>query len=275
MRLASVAVVALLSSVALVGCGDDSGGIELSDEQASTTTEVVEDVEDTDTDSGDDAEAREAIVTYIAGSNGSLIDRVSGQCVADALLGDLSADGLDTITAGGDFDLTAFSTSDADLLVSALDECVDLEDAAEAFADGITEEASLPVTEDEAECASAEFASEYAGAGEFIAAVTSMSEDEAGGKLFEALGPCISPESAVGFMTTILGEQGLDPALSECVATKLVETLGVEGLMAGIAATGSGGDSTDIETASADAGAACAAEGLGVDPGVGGGLSGN
>lgn len=272
MRLASVAVLALLSSVALVGCGDDSGNIELGEGRATTTEATETTVEESDADPAD----REAIVGYIAGADGSIIDRVAGQCVADAVIDDISADGLDTISAGGDFDLSDFSSEDGDLMIAALDECVDIEDAAASFAEGIMSEDGLPISAEEAECAANEFAAGYDGSGSFISSVIEMDEEESGAKLFEVLGGCISDESAVNFMAAILGEQGLDDSLATCVSGHLVTELGAAGLMEAIATSGSGGNSEELESLSAEAGAACAGSMEGTLPSdIGGGLSGN
>jgi hypothetical protein len=271
-----VAVLAFVSSVALVGCGDN-GTISISKEDTSTTV-----ADDTGDDSGDaSGDDREALITYVLGEENPLGDEAAGECVADAILDQLSPDALDTVRTGGDFALSPFSEEDAALIVGALDECIDLEDAVATFAEGIASEDSLPLSEDEARCAATEFAAEYTGAGEFIAAVGAMDEDESGERLFTALGPCMTDESAVTFMSTLLVEQGMTDELATCVAQGIVDRLGAASLLEAIASSATGGDSSALEAASEEAGADCASEGLGdgggsvTIPPIGGGLSGN
>ena len=60
MRLASLAVLALVSSVSLVGCGDSGGGITISKEPAATTTAA----DDDNGDSGSDDD-RQAVIDYV------------------------------------------------------------------------------------------------------------------------------------------------------------------------------------------------------------------
>ncbi|MFN8051161.1 MAG: hypothetical protein U0Q22_07000 [Acidimicrobiales bacterium] len=279
MRIASVALLALVSSVALAGCGSDGGGITISKDRPTTTSDSSSD----DGDGSDrSADERDALISYVVGADSTIMDDSQGECVADSAISDLSDDAFDTFAAGGDFDLSKFSKSDAKAIVAGLDECVDIKDALAAFSEGISSEAGLPITEDEAACTSKEFAAEYDGAGQFIEAISSMSEDESGAKLFEAMGPCLSDETATAFMSSLLVDQGMDQALSDCVAQNVVGELGAEGLLKAISEAGTSGGSKALNDASASAGASCAASGLGgagggtvTVPPIGGGLSGN
>ena len=279
MRLASVAVLAMLSSVALVGCGGSEGNITIS--KANTTTTAADDSgDDGDSGSSGDASDRDALIDFLVDEDDSAIERDGGECVADAVIDDLSADGIQAVRDATGFDLTALPDDDRQLLVDALDGCIDMDDALTKFAEGISSDESFPITADEAACAAKEYSKEYGGAGEFIEAVSTMSEEDAGVKLFSALGPCMTPESAVAFMTSLLSDQGLTGDLASCVAQAIVDDLGVGPLLEAIAASGTGGDSSVLQDASAAAGAKCATEGAGGDPSVtippiGGGLSGN
>ena len=276
MRLASLAVLALVSSVSLVGCGDSGGGITISKEPAATTTAA----DDDNGDSGSDDD-RQAVIDYVVGVGEDNIDPEAGECVADAVLGDLSADGLDTIRDSGEFDLTDFGSDDNDLLVGALDDCVELDQALRAFSEGITSQADLPLSEDEAQCVSGGFAEEFTKAGEFIAAVTAMDDDEAGARFFEALGPCMTDESAVTFLAGILSSQGQDEASAQCVAESVVGTAGAQTMLGWFSEASTSGDSSELEVALSRGFLDC-----GVDtgdgsapvesiPSIGGGLSGN
>ena len=276
MRLASLAVLALVSSVSLVGCGDSGGGITISKEPAATTTAA----DDDNGDSGSDDD-RQAVIDYVVGVGEDNIDPEAGECVADAVLGDLSADGLDTIRDSGEFDLTDFGSDDNDLLVGALDECVELDQALRAFSEGITSQADLPLSEDEAQCVSGGFAEEYTKAGEFIAAVSAMDDDEAGARFFEALGPCMTDESAVTFLAGILSSQGQDEATAQCVAESVVGSAGAEPMLGWYSEASTSGDSSELEEAlsrglldcGVDAGDGSApVESI---PSIGGGISGN
>lgn len=259
MRLAALAIVALCSSVALVGCGDTGGNISKSGASgdASTTTQADSGDDGGDTGDSDDPD-REALITYVAGSDGNQLDRQQGDCVADAVLDDISDSGLSTVRRGGDFDLTTFESDDADLLVGALDDCVPLEDAVSSFQEGISGDAAFPLSDSEAECTSLSFSKEYKGSGEFIAAVTAMSEEEAGSRLFDAMGGCISVDSAKTFMTSTLSGQGMTDELSSCVAGYIVDQLGVEGLLDAISESGTTGTSKTLEDVSVAAGTECA-----------------
>ena len=276
MRLASLAVLALVSSVSLVGCGDSGGGITISKEPAATTTAA----DDDNGDSGSDDD-RQAVIDYVVGVGEDNIDPEAGECVADAVLGDLSADGLDTIRDSGEFDLTDFGSDDNDLLVGALDDCVELDQALRAFSEGITSQADLPLSEDEAQCVSGGFAEEYTKAGEFIAAVSAMDDDEAGARFFEALGPCMTDESAVTFLAGLLSSQGQDEAKAQCVAESVVGSAGAETMLGWFSDASTSGDSSELEEALSRGLLDC-----GVDtgdgsapvesiPSIGGGISGN
>jgi len=268
-RIKSIALLALVSSVALVGCGgDDKGGINVSDKKTTTTEASAED--DKSSEASD--EDREAVVSYIADSPNDFGDEDAGECVADAILGDISADGLATIKDGGDFDLENFSDDDGELLISGLDECVPLDDALDAFAEGIASDEQIPLSAEEARCAAEEFAQDYSGTGEFIREVSAMDDDESGMGILSALGPCMTPESAVTFMSTIMGEE-LGEELGQCVAQSIVDQLGVEGMLKAFADSATGSDSA-LTTASEAAATECAAQGLAPDAGVGGGLDG-
>lgn len=276
MRLASLAVLALFSSVALVGCGDDGGGgIEIADDTA-TTTEAEQ-----GSDGGESAGDTDALIDYLADSEANIIDTAEAECVAEAA-NDLSADGYDVVAEGDDLDLSDFSDDDADVLAAAFDECIDFDDLVTKFGEQMTSQAELPLTEDEAQCAAAGFAEAYEGAGEFIREVSSLSDDEAGVQIFEALGPCITDESAVAFMASIMSGQGQDDTTSQCVAEAVVGQLGAEAMLDGFAEAGVSGSSPELEGAITEAITVCGdAGGFGGDvpvdtiPGIGGGLSGN
>ena len=165
---------------------------------------------------------------------------------------------MGTIRSGGDFDLTSFGTDDVAVIVEALDTCVPLDSAVAAFAEGVAGTDGLPITVAEATCASTEFASEFGGAGQFIEAVSTMTEEESGSRLLTALGGCITDEGAASFMTNILAGQGMDQETANCVATSLVDILGKEELMAAIVDAGSNGSSAELETATTSSATACA-----------------
>ena len=277
MRLASLAVLALVSSVSLVGCGDSGGGIPISKEPAATTTTAAD---DDNGDSGSDGD-RQAVIDYVVGVGEDNIDPEAGECVADAVLGELSADGVGTIRDSGEVDLTDYGSDDNDLLVGALDDCVGLDQALRAFSEGITSQADLPLSEDEAQCVSGGFAEEYTKAGEFIAAVSAMDDDEAGARFFEALGPCMTDESAVTFLAGILSSQGQDEATAQCVAESVVGSAGAETMLGWFSEASTSGDSSELEEALSRGLLDC-----GVDtgdgsapvesiPSIGGGISGN
>lgn len=277
MRLASLAVLALFSSVALVGCGDDGGGISISKESATSTTAADDDNGDNGEPASDDD--RQAVIDYVIGVGEENIDPESGECVADAVVGDLSTDGLDTIRQGDEFDLTDFGSDDTDLLVGALDDCVDLDQALRAFSEGISSQADLPLTEDEAQCVSAGFAADYTKAGEFIAAISAMDDDEAGTTFFAALGPCMSDETAVAFLTEVMSSQGEDDVTAQCVAETVVGTVGAQAMLEGFAEASTSGSSADLEAALTqaivDCGGSAGDEPVETIPSIGGGISGN
>lgn len=270
MRLTSLAAVVLFSSVALVGCGDDGGGITISKDKATTT------VGSDGTDDGASSDDRNALIDYLADSEANVIDADQAACVADTAA--LSATGYGVARKASDLDLSDFSADDADELAKAFDQCIDFDQLVATFGDQMTGQAELTLTDDEAACAATEFAKGYSGSGDFIRNVSQMGDDEAGVKIFEALGPCLSDESAVAFMTGIVSSQGEDAATAQCVSKAVVGEMGAEAMLKGFAEAGTSGTSPDLERAMTTAIVGCggSAEDVPAEtlPDIGGGLSG-
>ena len=113
------------------------------------------------------------------------------------------------------------------------------------------------------------------------AAVSAMDDDEAGARFFEALGPCMTDESAVTFLAGILSSQGQDEATAQCVAESVVGSAGAETMLGWFSEASTSGDSSELEEALSRGLLDC-----GVDtgdgsapvesiPSIGGGISGN
>jgi len=282
----SVAVLALFSSVALVGCGGGGGDIEISKDQPTTTVESDGGESDGGESDGSSSGSRDDLVDFLADSEAGVISPDEAECIADSVDG-LSEDAYGIAADGGDLDLSVFSDDDADTLVAAFDDCIRYDDLVERFAEQMTSQAGLPLTDDEGACAAATFAEEYGGSGEFIREVSALGDEEAGVKIFEALGPCISDESAVGFLTQILETQGQDETVAACVAEAVVDDVGAEAMLKGFAEAGTSGTSPELEGSMTSALLSCGGDDFGAGddfgsddsmttiPGIGGGISGN
>lgn len=273
-RFAFLALIGL-STLLLAGCGDDSGDIVEADN--SPTTEKRDSADTTvPDDSGDDEVSpgqHETLVDYLSGDESSFAGDEEAQCIAEQVENELSDDSFEGIADSAEFGLTDFADEDVERMVAAIDDCVDLDDAVNAFGEGIASADNLPMTAEEANCAAESFAADFDGAGEFVQAISEMDEEEAGIKMLDSMGECISDETAIKFVEQIIQQQGVSKADSNCVAKESVNALGKTDLMGAIAAMGAG-DTTGAKAAAFTKALTAAATTCGVNLGAGAGGSG-
>lgn len=268
-RFAFLALVGL-STLLLASCSDDSGDIVQADGPTTSVKPTTSDA--SDSSASDDQ--HETLVAYLSGDEASFAGDDEASCIADEIEDELSDESFEGIADSEEFGLTDFAKADVDRVVAAIDDCVDLDDAVDAFGEGIASADNLPMTADEASCAAESFAEDFEGAGEFVEAISDMDEEEAGVKMLESMGDCISDETAVTFVEQIIQQQGASKADSTCVAEEAVGAMGKSDLMTAIAAMGAG-DTTGAKAAAFTKALTAAANTCGVTMGApGGGIGG-
>lgn len=260
MRLTTLTAVVVVGSLSLVGCGSDSGGITKSKAPATTSSSSSK-----SSASGSD---EAAIVAFFTDGGDEMVTEDEAACMAKGL--DLSDEGMTTIRDNSGGDLTAFSKSDAAAIVKAIDDCVDFDRMAEALGATITASSGLKISDDDATCAAKAMASNYEGPGEFMQDFTSMQQEDVAGMMLEALGGCLSEDSATALVADLLIKQGQTEEASNCVARKLVTSMGAGPLLKAFVESGKGSVDQDLATQMATGMIAC-----GVDPTAGGSSDGS
>jgi hypothetical protein len=251
-----------------VGCGDDGGSITADD---SPTTAVGS---SKDAKSGSD---HDKLVDAMLKAEDNFMDEKEADCVADSVDGKLSDKGFTMLSnPDAEGDLTDLSDDDADAIVKAFDDCIEIDKIADLFSQSFASSAGFDLTDDELGCAADNFVGKYDGAGQFIMAMNQMSEDDLGSATLDMMASCISDDSITSFMAAQLSGQGLDDATAQCVASGLVESVGAQELFRSLSDVGTGGDSSALEAATQEATLACVGPGADVTvPSIGGGIGGS
>lgn len=282
MRRTSLAVLALVSSLALVGCGDDSGGVSLKSDRTTTTESGGDGGRDEGDDGGegnavDDAD-REAFIEDILSSD-SPFDRDQAECIADEVLPEMSDEGRETMASDSDTDFADLSTADGDALAGGLDECVAVDDLVGLLVTGMVDEIGMPMSDDEIACSGEALGSGYSGAGDLFRTMSEADEEDVALDVFSAMGECISDETAIAFFSTTMSDTGASAETSDCIATTLVDQLGAQAFLEMFIDAGTGSPE-DLESMTMDAALSCdptGGFGEGEDipvPSIGGGLGG-
>lgn len=275
MRITAVAVLALVSSISLVACGDDSGGISIAKDRTTTTEADTGGDEGDDPATGDDAD-RQAFIDSML-SSGAPFDEDQAACVADETLGNISESGRETILSDENFDLTDLESDDSDVLIDALDTCVPIDDLAVEFVDQTVSEIGIELSDDEVACTADAFASEFSGTGEFMRSAAEGDTDAAVGQLFTAMGSCVSDETASTFFSASMANTSIPPDVAACIADDIVGQLGAEAFFQVFLEAGTG-DGSELESLTAEAAVRCGAGDVSGDeipvPSIGGGLGG-
>lgn len=255
MRRFVLALGVLVFSAALVGCGGDSGKITIADAATPTTDAEAAD----EPSAGGDAES--VLRAWVFPEDGSEMAEDQGECFIEQVLGALNEDSLTALADNGVLDTASLTDDERPVIVDALDQCVDPDEVLAGFAEGLTADGELSLTDDEATCATETLASSFASIGDLIVSMDASTEDESGVLLFEALGPCLSEESTAAFVSSLLVSEDLDQATADCVTAGLIAEFGSQGLLKEFAASATSEGSQTLEDATALVSTTCLAGG--------------
>lgn len=230
-KFTAIAIVASLS-VTLAGCnGSDSG----SKKSTTTTTAKKSTATTTTLVKGSD---RDAIVAFFTKDGNKLIVEGEADCMADKL--QLSEAGIGVIRGKSGGQMSALSAADSDAVVAAMDSCVDFNRLTTAFGEELTTSSGLQLGAPEAQCAAKVMTANSPGPGEFVRGVVTMQQNELATSMLDALGGCMDNAAAATFVANLLSKQGQSPETSQCIAEKLVATMGVAPLLKAFVASSQG-----------------------------------
>ncbi len=240
-------VIVLMSLLGLVGAACGDGEAKISSTGSSDATG-----DDASSGATTDSAVIDEIVASLTSSDGLGVSEEAATCVAEQAVPSLSEEGIDELSDPFG-SLGGMSAGDRDVVVDAMDECIDFADIQDQFIDGMSQQLAITeLSDEERSCVGGALDDEYGGVGQLLLALEEEDQTAYSLSLAGLFGGCLSTETVTGFVTASFTEQGFDEAEAACVADSLVGAFGGSRLFEMLASVGLSGDGTlpaDLESA--------------------------